>query len=241
MQIDLILEPDLTPAQVAEIAVAAEQAGVRTLWHSNYHQNPDAFVALVPAALATRRIRLGALALSPYEMLPLKIGNALLTLNELSGGRAVVAIGSFWAWHIKEDAAKSLQEARRELVYRGELLPPHFDMPPYATEDERRLVISKWQNFQKAYWTRSGVIEDVPADIVERLVAACSSAAVIVSSAAYHRARHDLIVMPVTSQLRVNAFGDLLVQDWQAARLLMPSAIKPVFATLGALIPQLLG
>ncbi len=85
-------------------------------------------------------------------------------------------IGNFWAWHIKEDPAKSFQEARRELVYRGELLPPHFDMLPYVTEDERRLVISKWQNFQKAYWTRSGVIEDVPADIVERLVAACSSA-----------------------------------------------------------------
>jgi mRNA interferase MazF len=47
--------------------------------------------------------------------------------------------------------------------------------------------------------------------------------AVVVSSAAYHRARQDLILMPVTSQLRVNAFGDLLVQDWQAARLLMPS------------------
>ena len=67
--------------------------------------------------------------------------------------------------------------------------------------------------------------------------------------------------MPITSQLRVNAFGDLLVQDWQAARLLMPSAIKPVLATLDpslvikplgilsardqaalhALIPQLLG
>ena len=48
MQIDIILEPDLTTAQVAEIAVAAENYGFRTLWHSNYHQNPDAFVALVP-------------------------------------------------------------------------------------------------------------------------------------------------------------------------------------------------
>ena len=85
--------------------------------------------------------------------------------------------------------------------------------------------------------------------------------AVVVSSSAYHRARQDLILMPITSQLRVNAFGDLLVQDWQAARLLMPSAIKPVLATLAqnlvitplgalsardqaalkALIPQLLG
>lgn len=56
---------------------------------------------------------------------------------------------------------------------------------------------------------------------------------VIVSSAAYHRARRDLILMPVTSQLRGgSAFGDVIVQDWQAARLLKPSAIKPVFATL---------
>ena len=44
MQIDIILEPDLSPAEVAEIAVAAENYGFRTLWHSNYHQNPDAFV-----------------------------------------------------------------------------------------------------------------------------------------------------------------------------------------------------
>jgi len=85
--------------------------------------------------------------------------------------------------------------------------------------------------------------------------------AVVVSSTAYHRARQDLILMPITSQLRVNAFGDLLLQDWQAARLLMPSAVKPVLATLDqslvikplgtltprdqaalqALIPQLLG
>ncbi len=296
MQIDIILEPDLSPAQVAEIAVAAEKHGFRTLWHSNYHQNPDAFVALVPAALATTRIRLGVLAVSPYEMHPLKIANALLTLNELSQGRAVVAIGgggsvmgatgikmdpkaqrmlrgvreaveitravvsgkfvqgypgelfrltrplksswakappprvfscstgpkmlelagriadgtqmsdvtpekighhmahlraglaarpapaedfrigNFWAWHIKADRDRSMYEARRELVFRGELLPPKYDMEPYVTAEERQLVIDKWQNFAKAFWTRSGKIEDVPESIVNRLIAACSSA-----------------------------------------------------------------
>ncbi|MCB1598378.1 MAG: LLM class flavin-dependent oxidoreductase, partial [Gammaproteobacteria bacterium] len=93
MQIDIILEPDLSPAQVTELAVAAENYGFRTLWHSNYHQNPDAFVALVPAALATSKIRLGILAVSPYEMHPLKIANATQTLNEISNGRTVVAIG----------------------------------------------------------------------------------------------------------------------------------------------------
>jgi len=296
MQVDIILEPDLTPAQVAEIAVAAENYGFRTLWHSNYHQNPDAFVGLVPAALATRKIKLGVLAVSPYEMHPLKIANALLTLNEISNGRAIAAIGgggsvmsaigikmdpkaqrmlrsvreavemvkavtsgkfvqgypgelfkltrplksgwakspksgvftcstgpkmlemagkiadgtqmsdvtpekighhmahlraglaarttpaedfrigNFWAWHIKADREKSMYEARRELVFRGELLPPKYDMEPYVTAEERQLVIDKWQNFAKAFWTRSGKIEDVPESIVYRLIAACSSA-----------------------------------------------------------------
>jgi hypothetical protein len=54
---------------------------------------------------------------------------------------------------------------------------------------------------------------------------------VIVSSATYHRARRDLVLMPITSQLRGSgAFGEVMVQDWQAAKLLKPSAIKPVFA-----------
>lgn len=56
---------------------------------------------------------------------------------------------------------------------------------------------------------------------------------VIVSSATYHVARPDLILMAVTSQVRgTGAFGELIVQDWQAAKLLKPSAIKPVLATL---------
>ena len=36
--------------------IAAENHGFRTLWHSNYHQNPDAFVALVPAAGAVLQV-----------------------------------------------------------------------------------------------------------------------------------------------------------------------------------------
>ena len=47
----------------------------------------------MPAALATKRIRLGVLAVSPFEMHPLKIANAINSLNEIAGGRATVAIG----------------------------------------------------------------------------------------------------------------------------------------------------
>lgn len=39
--------------------------------------------------------------------------------------------------------------------------------------------------------------------------------------------------MAVTSQLRASAtLGEVWVQEWKAAGLLKPSAIKPVFATL---------
>ena len=66
---------------------------------------------------------------------------------------------------------------------------------------------------------------------------------VIVSSPAYNRVRRDLILMAVTSQLRGSgAYGEVLVQDWQAAKLLKPSAIKPVLATLEqALVIKTLG
>jgi len=55
----------------------------------------------------------------------------------------------------------------------------------------------------------------------------------VVSNRAYSSARPDLIVMAVTSQLRPNpGLGDTWIGHWQAAGLLKPSVVKPVFATL---------
>ena len=57
--------------------------------------------------------------------------------------------------------------------------------------------------------------------------------AVIVSNSAYNFARPDVVIMAVTSQIHVpSSYGELQIADWQAANLLKPSAIKPVFATL---------
>jgi mRNA interferase MazF len=57
--------------------------------------------------------------------------------------------------------------------------------------------------------------------------------AVVVSNRAYSTARPDLIVMAITSQLRPNpGLGDAWIGHWQAAGLLKPSVVKPVFATL---------
>ncbi len=94
MDVDIILEPDLNPAQITELGLAAEKYGIRAVWTSNYFAHWDPFISLAKLAESTSRIRMGALAVSPFEMHPLKIANALLTLNEISNGRAQVAVGA---------------------------------------------------------------------------------------------------------------------------------------------------
>ena len=94
MDIEIVLEPDIPPARVVEIAVAAENYGIRALWASNFWAHWDGFISLVQAALATKTIELGVLAISPWEMHPLKIANAISSLNEISEGRSMVAIGA---------------------------------------------------------------------------------------------------------------------------------------------------
>lgn len=93
MDIEIIIGCDMHPQQVAGFAVEAENAGVRTLWHSNLPNGWDPFIGLSQAALATSRIRLGVLALSPYEMHPVRIAYSLISLNELAKGRAVIGLG----------------------------------------------------------------------------------------------------------------------------------------------------
>ncbi len=313
MDIDIILDPEMTPTAIAELAIQAEQTGIRALWSSNYHQYWDCFLSLAPAAQATSKIILGPLALSPWEMHPLKMANALLSLNEITKGRAMIAvgggggilgaigwkasasadpwpgrhpekgtrypdrrvrgvreclevldqsrtgklamgypgeifdinrpfqmawarspgpllyscssgpqmirmgaefadgiqvsdftvdmlpealenvavgqsrrdsprknfrIGNFWAWHIKQDKNASLWEARRELIWRGAVIGKEKDILQKFCYDETELeiILSNWENFRKAFWTRSGDIEGVPPDLVSRLIAGLASA-----------------------------------------------------------------
>ena len=57
--------------------------------------------------------------------------------------------------------------------------------------------------------------------------------AVVVSSAAYHRERPDLIILAVTSQARPSAsLGEATIAKWKEAGLLRPSVLKPVLTTV---------
>jgi len=57
--------------------------------------------------------------------------------------------------------------------------------------------------------------------------------AVVASSRSYNDSKRDIVVMAVTSQFRpAGGLGEVSIHNWQAAKLLRPSAIKPVFATV---------
>ncbi len=57
--------------------------------------------------------------------------------------------------------------------------------------------------------------------------------AVVVSSAAYNSARHDLVLLAVTSQFKAaTMIGEAIVAGWMKAGLLRPSVSKPVLTTI---------
>lgn len=99
MKIDIILEPDVAPAQITELGLLAESHGINRIWVQNYSAARDCFLSLVPLALASTRIGIGVMVVSPWEMHPLKMANALLTLNEYSKGRAALCVGGGAEWN----------------------------------------------------------------------------------------------------------------------------------------------
>lgn len=67
--------------------------------------------------------------------------------------------------------------------------------------------------------------------------------AVVISSKAYQKAKPDIIMMAVTSQVKAEvSLGEMMIKDWKAAGLLKPSTIKPViFTAEKRLIRKVLG
>jgi alkanesulfonate monooxygenase SsuD/methylene tetrahydromethanopterin reductase-like flavin-dependent oxidoreductase (luciferase family) len=98
MDLDLILEPDLPPDAIKELGLLAESLNFRGIWAQNYSSARDAFMSLVPLARASKRIKIGVVIVCPYEMHPMKITNATLSLNEYARGRGMVVIGSGGEW-----------------------------------------------------------------------------------------------------------------------------------------------
>ena len=92
MRIHFIFEPD-SPQRFRELGLLAEQLGFDAVWAPNILSARDPFLAFSLLARDSRTVRMGPVAISPFELHPLKMANSLLTLSELSGGRANLVIG----------------------------------------------------------------------------------------------------------------------------------------------------
>ena len=74
MKVGVVLDGRRSATEVAELARLAEARGFSHVWLSGGARTKDHFVRLAVAAAATKRIRLGPVALSPFVMPPVHPG-----------------------------------------------------------------------------------------------------------------------------------------------------------------------
>lgn len=93
MRFDVILDSFLSAPDMVRLGKLAEDCGLGGVWIANNYNTRDAFVNFVPLAMESETIRMGPIAVSPFELHPQKMAHALLTLNEIAEGRAQIVVG----------------------------------------------------------------------------------------------------------------------------------------------------
>ena len=81
-------------AALVEAARAAEAHGYAQVWVTDDRLQRDPFTVLAALAGATSTVRLGPGVTNPFSRQPALIATAIATLDELSGGRAVLGLGA---------------------------------------------------------------------------------------------------------------------------------------------------
>lgn len=86
--------PDKSPQKVVELAALAEKAGFEYVWVTDHYNNRNTYVVLTAIALNTQKVKLGPGVTNPYPVSPVWTASAVASLDEISGGRAVLGIGA---------------------------------------------------------------------------------------------------------------------------------------------------
>jgi 5,10-methylenetetrahydromethanopterin reductase len=106
-----------TPSEFVSLVHDIERLGYHQLWHGNHKLYRDMFMGLMLAACHSERLQLGSFIAEPYTMHPALIAAAIGTLDEASGGRAVLGLGAGGA-NFKEIGVQRLKPvmAMREAI-----------------------------------------------------------------------------------------------------------------------------
>ncbi|NOZ41897.1 MAG: LLM class flavin-dependent oxidoreductase, partial [Alphaproteobacteria bacterium] len=82
-----------TIPEIVTFSQQAEQAGFDYVWYPHDIFMKNTWVVTAAVAQATDRIKIGSVGPNPYTTNPVEIASYVASLDELSGGRAVIGIG----------------------------------------------------------------------------------------------------------------------------------------------------
>jgi len=193
MQIDIALEPEYSATELAELGALAERNGIATMWVTNDTLARDLFMLFSKVADATQKIRLGVMAISPYEIHPLKLAASLFTLNEMSNGRASLVVGAGGAIraHTRLDLSRRVRAVKEcieilksagadhTLNFAGELYPVWNFRMPWAIETPPRVLTgaNREQMLRMSAHRSDGLhLSDFPLQLIPQTIQTVKSA-----------------------------------------------------------------
>jgi 5,10-methylenetetrahydromethanopterin reductase len=86
--------PDTHPQKIVEYSTLAEKNGFDYIWITDHYCNRNPYLVLTAIAFATEKINLGTGVTNPYVINPAWTASAIASLDEISGGRAVLGLGA---------------------------------------------------------------------------------------------------------------------------------------------------
>ena len=194
MKIDIALEPNVSGDEFARLGRLAESYDLGTVWTANILASRDPFLCFSRLARESHDIRMGPMAISPFEMHPVRMANLLFTLNEFSRGRADIVVGggggTTIALKLKPDRRtmfpKMVRGVRecvdilkgvspdKPLMYDGELFQVMGYQPEWATDPPPRIYVGATgrQMLKMATAAADGVMmSDVPLQRIDETIA----------------------------------------------------------------------
>ena len=88
------LVPQTPINKIVDLTVLAEELGLDTVWITDHFYNRNTYITLTAIALKTKKIHLGPGVTNPYVVNPVWTASAIASLDEVSGGRALLGIGA---------------------------------------------------------------------------------------------------------------------------------------------------
>src|ERR1700746_1011559 len=116
MTLQLLLLGDAPVGQLVERARLAEASGYSTIWVADERFYREVYSCLGQLAVHTSKVLLGPCVTDPFARHPALTAMAIGTLDEISGGRAILGIGAgisgFTELGIeREETARGIREA----------------------------------------------------------------------------------------------------------------------------------